>query len=122
MASSFNCDLNEALYRREDIGRPISTSIFTYHGAPTGIYMTSVGGVGGADSPRENLVVGVQLQAHDLGQSGGGIINDSSTGDVIGRIVVLGFPMYFLEDPEATALMNTAFGYVNASPTLPAIP
>ncbi|HET9950903.1 MAG TPA: hypothetical protein VFS09_03820 [Candidatus Eisenbacteria bacterium] len=122
MASSFNCDFNEGLYRREDFGRPISTPLFTYHGAPTGIYMMSVGGVGGADSPREGLVVGVQLQAHDLGQSGGGIISGSSTGDVIGRIVVLGFPMYFLKDPEATSLMKTAFGYVNASPTLPTMP
>jgi hypothetical protein len=122
MASPFNCDPLQGNYRREDAGRPISTPLFTYHGAPTGIYMTSFGGLGGAESPRENLVVGVQVQAHDLGESGGGIIGGSSTGDVIGRIVVLGFPMYFLKDAEATSLMKTAFGYVNASPTLSMMP
>ena len=122
MASSFNCDPNQAIYRCEDAGRPISTPIVTYHGAPTGIYMMSFDGIGGAVSPREDLVVGVQVQAHDLGGSGGGIISGSSTGDVIGRMVVFGFPMYFMKDPEATSLMRAAFGYVNASPTLPAMP
>jgi hypothetical protein len=37
-------------------------------------------------------------------------------------MVVFGFPMYFMKDPEATHLMKTAFGYVNASPTLPVMP
>lgn len=122
MASSFNCDPNQAIYRCEDAGRPISMPIVTYHGAPTGIYMMSFDGIGGGVSPREGLVVGVQVQAHDLGGSGGGIISGSSTGDVIGRMVVFGFPMYFMKDPEATSLMRAAFGYVNASPTLPAMP
>lgn len=122
MAAPFNCDPNQAVYRREDAGGPISTPIVTYHGAPTGIYMMSFNGYGGEASPREGLVVGVQVQAHDLGGSGGGIISDNSTGDVIGRIVVFGFPMYFMKDPEARSLMSTAFGYVNASPTLPPMP
>ena len=116
MATNFNCEPNTSLYRREDPNKPISTPLFTYHGAPIGIYMT------GAQSPRENLVVGVQVQAHDLGGFGGGTITPGNTGAVIGRVVVLGFPMYFLKDAQATANMMTAFGYVNGSPTLPPMP
>lgn len=122
MASSFNCDLNQAIYRREDPGKPISTPLFTYHGAPTGIYMVAVDGVGGAPSPRENLVVGVQVQAHDLGGMGGGLLQPGNSLGAIGRVVVLGFPLYFMKDTEATAIMKTAFEYVNASPTLPPAP
>jgi len=116
MATLFNCEPSQGLLRREDATRPISTPLFTYHGAPVGIYMT------GAQSPQENLVVGVQVQAHDLGGFGGGIINPSNTAGVIGRVVVFGFPINFIKDPQATSLMTTAFGYVNASPTLPIIP
>jgi hypothetical protein len=116
MATLFNCEPSQGLLRREDASRPISTPLFTYHGAPVGIYMT------GAQSPQENLVVGVQVQAHDLGGFGGGIINPSNTAGVIGRVVVFGFPINFIKDPQATSLMTTAFGYVNGSPTLPIIP
>ncbi|MEK7317237.1 MAG: hypothetical protein AAB011_13735 [Candidatus Eisenbacteria bacterium] len=117
MAALFNCEPSQGLIRREDIGRPISTALYTYHGAPIGIYMT------GAQSPRENLVVGVQVQAHDLGGFGGGIITPATgTSGVIGRVVALGFPMYFIKNAQATAIMRTAFGYVNGSPTLPVMP
>jgi len=116
MAALFNCEPSQGLLRREDASRPISTPLFTYHGAPVGIYMT------GAQSPQENLVVGVQAQAHDVGGFGGGIINPSNTAGVIGRVVVFGFPMNFIKDAQATSLMMTAFGYLNASPTLPAVP
>lgn len=122
MATLFNCDANQPVIRRETNAYQISTPIYTYHGAPTGIYMISINGRGGAPSPRENFVVGVQVQAHDLGGFGGGIINPSNTGGVIGRIVVFGFPMYFMKDAQATTNMLNAFGYVNTSPTLPAIP
>ena len=116
MASLFNCEPSQGLLRREDPTKPISTPLFTYHGAPTGIAMD------GNPSPQENLVVGVQVQAHDLGGFGGGTITPGNTSGVIGRVVVLGFPMYFMKDAQATAMMETAFGYVNASPTLPILP
>jgi hypothetical protein len=116
MAPLFNCENNQPSIRREDANRPISTAIYTYHGAPAGIYMT------GSQSPRENMVVGVQVQAHDVGGFGGGIITPGNTAGVIGRVVVLGFPIYFIKDPQAYPMMSAAFGYINASPTLPAIP
>mgnify|MGYP001573512330 FL=1 len=123
MAALFNCEPSQGLIRREDATRPISTPIYTYHGVPTGIYMVPFGNTGGAQSPRENLVVGVQVQAHDLGGFGGGIITPATgTSGVIGRVVALGFPMNFIKDAQATEIMKTAFGYVNGSPTLPAIP
>ena len=116
MAPFFNCEPNQALLRREDFAAPISTPIFTYHGAPKGIYMD------GGPSPREDLVVGVQVQAHDLGEMGGGVFGPGNSEGATGRIVAFGFPMYFLKDAEATSLMRTAFGYVNSSPTLPPSP
>ena len=117
MAALFNCEPSQGLIRREDSGRPISTPLYTYHGAPIGIYMT------GAQSPRENLVVGVQVQAHDLGGFGGGIITPATgTSGVIGRVVALGFPINFIKNTQAIAVMRTAFGYVNGSPTLPVMP
>lgn len=116
MAPLFNCEANPNILRREDVNQPFSTPIYTYHGVPSGIAMT------GAQSPRENLVVGVQVQAHDLGGFGGGAIQPGNTAGVIGRVVVFGFPIYFIKDPQAKANMLNAFGYVNGSPTLPAIP
>ena len=116
MATFFNCEPSQALLRKEDTNSPISTPLYTYHGAPIGIYMT------GAQSPRENLIIGVQVQAHDLGGFGGGAITPGNTGGVIGRVVVLGFPMYFMKDAQAQATMKTAFAYVNGSPTLPPMP
>jgi hypothetical protein len=51
MASLFNCVASQGLLRRETASTPISSPIFTYHGAPIGILKN------GAQSPRENLVV-----------------------------------------------------------------
>lgn len=117
MATLFNCEPTQGLIRREDANRPISTSIMTYHGAPIGIYMN------GAQSPREGLVVAVQVQAHDVGGFGGGIITPATgTSGVIGRVVAFGFPIHFLKDAQATSIMRTAFAYANGSPTLPAMP
>lgn len=117
MASLFDCEVTQGLLRREDANRAIATAIMTYHGAPTGIYMT------GAQSPREGLAVAVQVQAHDLGGFGGGLITPATgTSGVIGRIVAFGFPIHFLKDAQATSIMKTAFAYVNGSPTLPAMP
>jgi hypothetical protein len=116
MASLFNCVSSEALIRRESLSTPIATPIFTYHGAPIGIYKT------GAPSPREGLVVGVQVQAHDLGDSGGGILTPGDAQIAIGRVVVFGFPLYFVKDGQAFANTRNAFAYLNGSPTLSAMP
>jgi hypothetical protein len=116
LAALFNCEPSQGLLRKEDANRPISSPIFTYHGAPIGLYKT------GAQSPRENLVCGVQVQAHDLGGFGGGVLTNANSSGAIGRIVVFGFPMYFLKDAQAVTLMRTAFAYANGSPTLPPMP
>jgi hypothetical protein len=117
LAADFGCQPEQGLFRREDPTRPIAKPLFTYHGVETGVLMD-----GGA-SPREGLIVGIQTQAHDLGNGGGGVISPSdpnSARGALGRMVFFGFPMYFMKDPHAYALMRTAFQYVNASPTLPA--
>jgi hypothetical protein len=117
MAALFNCEPSQNLIRREFSDRPISSAIMTYHGVPTQVSMT------GPPSPRENTVVGVQVQAHDLGGFGGGLITPgSSTSGVIGRVVAFGFPIYFIKNGQATSIMKTAFEYLNQSPTLPAMP
>jgi hypothetical protein len=87
--------------------------LYTYHGVPQGINMD------GPPSKREGLVVGLAVQAHDLGNAGGGIITPGNSSGATGRMVVLGFPIYYMEDPQAYAIMRAAFAYVNASPTLP---
>jgi hypothetical protein len=116
MASLFNCVASQPLIRRETNSVPVSSPIFTYHGAPIGIFKN------GAQSPRENLVVGVQVQAHDLGNFGGGIITQGNAEGAIGRVVVFGFPVYFLKDAQAVTNVRNAFAYLNASPTLPPMP
>lgn len=116
MAASFNCLPGDLLIRRESMATPISTPIFTYHGAPTGIYMT------GGPSPREDLVVGIQVQAHDLGEYGGGALTPANAQGAIGRVVVFGFPLYFVKDGQAVANARRAFAYLNGSPTLPPMP
>ena len=116
MARNFNCQENPvAVFRLEQPTQAISLPIYRYHGARVGINQD------GGPSPREGLVVGVRVQAHDLGNnpSGGGIITPGNSAGAMGRMVHLGFPLYFMRDQNAVKLLQTAFNYVNASPTLP---
>jgi len=115
LATDFGCfPANVAgLVRRENSG-PISIPILKYHGVHQGVLED------GAPSPREGLVVGIATQAHDLGNGGGGFITGpGNASGAIGRMVFLGFPLYYIKDAEAYAIMRAAFAYVNASPTLP---
>ena len=112
----FGCFEQNVVVRKENAGLPISQAILRYHGAREGMPSAYTG-----PSPREGMVVAIATQAHDLGTSGvtGPITFQNSQG-VIGRTVMFGFPMYYIKDPEAYAMMRAAFAYVNASPTLPA--
>jgi hypothetical protein len=110
---TFAC-LSPSIYaqiRKESPG-PITVPLYTYHGLPQGLAEN------GPPSKREGYYVGVATQAHDLGQSGGGVLAPGASG-AIGRMVVLGFPIYYLPDPQAYSIMRAAFAYVNGSPTLP---
>jgi hypothetical protein len=111
MAQNFACDDQPAAtFRPEDPSRPITEVIYRYHGANQGINEE------GVPSEREGTVVGIQAQAHGIGTPGsGGFVANGS----LGRMVHLGFPLYFLRDPDALRILTTAFNYVNASPTLP---
>ena len=114
MAQDFGCQENPSAYFRvEDPLSPISAPIYTYHGVHTGIYME-----GGA-SPREGMVCGVRVQAHDLGGSGSQVSVISNPSGAMGRMVHIGFPLYYLKDAQALSLLQAAFAYVNDSPTLP---
>lgn len=113
MATDFGCLTQQSLIRKETAGA-ISVPIFTYHGAPEGVALN------GGPSPREGLVCGLAIQAHDFGTSGGGVaITPANSSGAVGRIVIFGFPMYYLKDAEAYTIMHAAFAYVNGSPTLP---
>lgn len=112
---SFACLPPNVPIRKETASR-IAIPIFTYHGVPQGLNYDS------GPSPREGLACGIALQAHDLGNSGFAAdvpITFATSKGVIGRMVVLGFPMYYIEDAQAYANMRAAFAWVNASPTLP---
>jgi hypothetical protein len=115
MATDFGCTPDPAgTYRPEDPTRAIAEPIFIYHGVNRGISEE------GAPSPREGTVVGVQVQAHGMERSrdsyGYGGFDPRAS---YGRMVHLGFPLYFLRDPDAARVLQAAFNYVNASPTLP---
>jgi hypothetical protein len=112
MARNFGCeDQPASVFRPEDPSRAIAEVIYTYHGARVGINEE------GSASTREGRVVGIQTQAHGLGTTPGvGVFDPNGS---IGRTVHLGFPLYFLRDPDALRILQTAFAYVNASPTLP---
>jgi hypothetical protein len=111
MAQNFGCQVQAALvFQPENATAPISLPIYRYHGANVGV--TEQGG----PSPREGMIVGVQVQSHSLGTSGATVYDPTSS---LGRMVVLGFPLYFLRDQDALRVLQTAFNYVNASPTLP---
>jgi len=113
LARDFGCfDLSVGM-RRENTG-PVAIPILTYHGVPKGVRYDS------GPSPREGMVVGIATQAHDLGRSGqSGPITTQNSKGVIGRMVFLGFPIYYIKDAEAYSVMRAAFAWVNASPTLP---
>ncbi|HEX7078820.1 MAG TPA: hypothetical protein VF363_10375 [Candidatus Eisenbacteria bacterium] len=113
MQTFFGCIGTQTLFRREDANTPIAVPILRYHGVPQGIAMD------GLPSPREGLVVGIATQAHDLGNQNGGVVDAQNSQNAFGRMVFLGFPIYYLKDPQAYQIMRTAFAYVNSSPTLP---
>jgi hypothetical protein len=116
IASLFNCEPSQALIRKETASLPVASPIFTYHGVNIGIYRER------AQSPREGMAVGVQVQAHDLGGFGGGTLTPANSAGAIGRVVVFGFPVYFMRDADAYTNVRNAFAFVNGSPTLPPMP
>lgn len=122
MATSFSCAPNPLLIRVEDPGLPIAEPILLYHGVNRGVNED------GGPSPREDLVVGIRVQAHDEGESfdpdgpyGGelGNVAPGSAQGLYGRMVHFSFPFFWLKDEDAIRAMRAAFQYVNASPTLP---
>jgi hypothetical protein len=113
MAANFGCQENpNAVFRLENPAAPIARAIFRYHGAKIGALEQ------GGPSPREGMVVGVQVQAHDLGDRPPGV-GTFDPNSAFGRMVHIGFPLYFMYDDQASAILTNAFNYVNASPTLP---
>ena len=120
LATTFGCAVNPAVYRVEDPSRPIAEPILRYHGVQKGVNED------GGPSPREDLVVGIRVQAHDEGQQasptyGGepGNLTPGNAKGAYGRMVHFSFPFYFLKDEDAIQAMQAAFQYVNGSPTLP---
>jgi hypothetical protein len=115
LARDFACMENPTqVFRLEDVSQPIAQAIYTYHGVRVGIFEQ------GGPSPREGLVAGIRVQAHDQGLPGPKtpIVPGNSAG-AIGRRVMFSFPIYYLNDDDARDLIQTAFTYVNSSPTLP---
>jgi hypothetical protein len=120
LAENFGCAVNPAAFRIEDPNRPIAESILRYHGVEKGVNED------GGPSPREGLVVGIRVQAHDHGQHAsptyGGELGNLTPGNArgaYGRMVHFSFPFFWLRDEDAIQAMQAAFQYVNASPTLP---
>ena len=110
MAQNFGCEATaSSVFKPEDPSRPIAEPIFIYHGANVGINEE------GGPSPREGTVVGVQVQAHGLGQ---GLTPGFDPNGSLGRMVHLAFPLYFLRDQDALRILRAAYAYVSASPTL----
>ena len=110
-AHFFGCeDIRD--FGREDQTSPIATPIYSYHGVNTGVFQD------GAPSPREGRVVGVLCQSHDLGSlsQNGGVYNPAGA---LGRMVLIGFPLYFMKDQQASDVLLNAYTYVSQSPTLP---
>lgn len=111
MAQDFGCQpMALTVFKPENPTQPIAQPILVYHGTNIGINAE------GGPSPREGTVVGIQVQAHGLGQ---GLTPNFDPNGSLGRMVHLGFPLYFLRDQDALRLLQTAFNYVSASPTLP---
>lgn len=111
MAANFGCEVAaQTVFRPENPSAAIALPIYRYHGANVGV--TEQGG----PSPREGLIVGIQMQSHSLGTSGAAAYDPSAS---LGRMVHFGFPFYFLKDLDAQRILQASFNYVNASPTLP---
>jgi hypothetical protein len=111
MARDFGCQpMALAVFKPENPSQPIAQPILVYHGANVGINEE------GGPSPREGTVVGIHVQSHGLGQ---GLTPNFDPNGSLGRMVHLGFPLYFLRDQDALRILQAAFSYVNASPTLP---
>ena len=126
MQTEFGCPgPTQNLIRRENLSLPISIPIYTYHGVNQAPGADRPYEFTGPPSPREGLVVGLAVQSHDFGNSGRSGSDTIEHGDAdgaVGRCVFLGFPIYYMEDAQAYAIMRAAFAYVNASPTLPILP
>ncbi len=111
MAQSFGCEQSPVqTFRPEDPAQPIALPIFSYHGANVGVVEQ------GGPSPREGMVVGIRMQSHSTGISGAPAYDPNAS---LGRMIHLAFPFYFLRDQDAQALIQAAYSYVDASPTLP---
>jgi hypothetical protein len=112
MSTNFGCQPIQN-FAIENPGAPVVQRIYTYHGARLGALQD-----GGA-SPREGLVVGELVQAHDLATSGGQSHYNPAAS--VGRIAIFTFPLYFLKDADAINIMKKAYDYVGGptSPTLP---
>lgn len=111
MAQDFGCEPTaSSVFTPEDPSQPIAQPILVYHGVNVGISEE------GGPSPREGTVVGVQVQAHGLGEGLGPAFDPNHS---LGRMVHLAFPLYFLRDQDALRVLQAAYGYVSASPTLP---
>jgi hypothetical protein len=112
MARDFACEAEQEVFQVEpNVPGKISEPLFTYHGVNMGLAEDQ------GPSPRENMVVGVRVKSHDLGLNLGGGYNPDGS---IGRIVLIGFPLFFVKDQEASDILFAAFTWVNGSPTLPA--
>ncbi len=111
MSSVFGCE-DVRSFGREDPSVDPVRPIYTYHGVNVGIRRDI------APSPREGRAVGVLCQSHDLGtasQNNG----EYKPNSALGRMVLLGFPLYFVKDQQASDILFNAVSYVNQSPTLP---
>lgn len=113
LETALGCSADESGYRRENPALPIAIPLYTYHGVNEGALQD------GPPSPREDLVTGIATQAHDDGSGDGSVVTPGHATNVTGRMVFLGFPIYYIKDAQAYAIMRAAFAYVNASPTLP---
>jgi hypothetical protein len=112
LEAALGCRADESAFRRENPALPIASPLFTYHGVNEGVLQD------GSPSPREGLVVGIATQAHDEGNGDGSVVTPGNARGVLGRMVFLGFPIYYLKDAEAYKVMRAAFAYVSGSPTL----
>ena len=115
--TSFYACEDIADFGREDGSVPIARPIYTYHGVNVGVAQNL------GPSPREGRVVGILCQSHDLGLASGGgasgVLGQYDSRSAVGRAVFLGFPLFFMQDQQASDILLTAFTYVNRSPTLP---